>query len=292
MDEGRTTTYKIIILFAILSLFYLNTCFASGEIIYSRQTESYWQLWLMNTDGSNDHQITSTPKDKRTPTVSMDGKKICYRSGNGELFTIDINGNNEQRILTQFNQMMDPSFSPIEDKLAFARISPRVSDTSQVWIARPSGEEAQILSQKAKLNYHPVFSPDGKKILFIRSQGKGIHDLCLFDIKTRQESLLTDSQSFNSWASFSKDGKTILFASNRENKDYDIYTMNAEKKKITRLTHEKGLDIEPVYADNEKKIIFVSNRSGQQQIWSMTTEGKDIKQLTSENESIEPAIIP
>ena len=60
------------------------------------------QIWVMNADGSNKHQLTtdSRPKDQ-VPDWSPDGSKIAFASGgfgDGQIWVIDANGTNQHQL--------------------------------------------------------------------------------------------------------------------------------------------------------------------------------------------------
>jgi Tol biopolymer transport system component len=63
-----------------------------------------WDIFVMNADGSNPRPVTSTAASNDwMPFWSPDGKWLVYVSdqdGNNELYIMDINGQNQQRLTT------------------------------------------------------------------------------------------------------------------------------------------------------------------------------------------------
>jgi Tol biopolymer transport system component len=85
------------------------------------------ELFLMNTDGSNQHQITHLGGANFGPSWTPDGKKIIFssnylspRSGNFDLFLINPDGSRLEQLT--FEESFDgfPEFSPDGKKLIWA----------------------------------------------------------------------------------------------------------------------------------------------------------------------------
>ena len=76
----------------------------------------------------------------------------------------------------------------------------------------------------------------------------------------------------------SPDGKTIVF-------DLlgDLYTMPITGGRATRFTSGMAFDAQPRYSPDGKKIAFVSDRSGGDNVWTISTDGKDTTQITQGN---------
>ena len=67
------------------------------------------EIYLMNSDGSNQHRLTNTPKDEQAPTWSPDGRRIAFvsiRNGNSDIYVMDADGGEVTRL----------TFDPAEDK--------------------------------------------------------------------------------------------------------------------------------------------------------------------------------
>src|SRR3712207_9375891 len=55
-----------------------------GKIIYGSTASGKEDVWLMNADGSNQKQLTTTPGANFEPTVSEDGRTMVYVSKTAE----------------------------------------------------------------------------------------------------------------------------------------------------------------------------------------------------------------
>lgn len=61
---------------------------------------------------------------------------------------------------------------------------------------------------------------------------------------------------------------------------YEIYISDLKGNIVQQLTDNNYYDAEAVVSPNGDKILFTSNRSGDLELWTMTLEGKDPKQIT------------
>lgn len=87
----------------------------------------------------------------------------------------------------------------------------------------------------------------------------------------------TFTTSKGTWISLdvSPDGQTIVF-------DLlgDLYTMPVTGGKATRLTSGISHDMQPRFSPDGKRVVFVSDRSGDDNVWTVTLDGRDTVQIS------------
>jgi uncharacterized protein YjdB len=98
----------------------------------------------------------------------------------------------------------------------------------------------------------------------------------------------------NVQASYSPDRTRIVYSSDKGTTgNFDIWIADADGLNTQRLTNEPGLDNSPAWAPDGKHILFTSARSGHNQIYQMTTQGTDVRPVTTGAAATqEPAISP
>ena len=63
---------------------------------------------------------------------------------------------------------------------------------------------------------------------------------------------------------------------------YDIYVASLNGKIKSKLTNNPGYDAEATVSPKGDRIVFTSMRSGDLELWTMKTDGSDLKQITKE----------
>lgn len=136
---------------------------------------------------------------------------------------------------------------------------------------------------------YPVFSPDGKKILF-QSNRTDNWEIYVMNADASGLSQLTKNSADDATPVWSPDGSKIVFASERDG-DSEIYLMNADGTEQKRLTNTPGDDSHPHWSPDGLRLIFNSARTtpdlkadwGRQfhEIFTMKADGSDVKQISN-----------
>lgn len=141
-------------------------------------------IYVMRVDGTNMRRITSFPGDAgvdTAPRFSPNGRRIVFTryldEGAGErgsLFTIRSDGSHERRVTPETVSAGDADWSPNGRWLVFEADSD-VSYRGGIFKIRPDGSRLRDLTRNDGAlagSADPVWSPDGRKILFLSARRK------------------------------------------------------------------------------------------------------------------------
>lgn len=134
-----------------------------GKILYGATLNGNMDVWMMNTDGSQNRQITTEEAADSMPVVSADGQNIFFisnRSGKRNLWRMKIDGS-EQKQLTDETSINSPSISA-DGKTIFYTALDKMKLTPYLYRISSEGGESVQLNSTATL--FPQISPDGKFI--------------------------------------------------------------------------------------------------------------------------------
>lgn len=125
---------------------------------------------------------------------------------------------------------------------------------------------------------HPMWSPDGAKIVFESNSDKHYQVFVMNSDGTGVTKLTNDPAGFVGppWLdaaepAWSPDGKWIVFRKvvDRAATNMKIFVMRPDGSGLLRLTDSASLDLNPRWSPDGRKIVFQSNRSGNYDIYAI-----------------------
>jgi serine/threonine protein kinase len=126
-------------------------------------------IWIQQIGGGEPIRLTQDPSDDYDPAFSPDGTRIVFRSerDHGGIYLVSMTGGEAQLFA---RGGFGPRFSPDGKWIAYWTGSPGsgfVPGSSQIYLKALSGGAPQPFHPEFSANFWPIWSPDGKQVLFV-----------------------------------------------------------------------------------------------------------------------------
>lgn len=241
------------------------------------------QIYMMNTDGSDQHMVSTGQGRTTCSYFFKDGKRILYAS-------------------THTGGKDCPPRPDYSKGYVWA-----IYPTYDIFTANPDGTDVKQLTDSPGYDAEATVSPDGKKIVFTSTRD-GDLDLYSMDIDGKNVKRLTTELGYDGGAFFSPDGKWIVFRAyhpktEQEIKEYkellaqnlirpstlEIWIMKADGTGKRQITSNGAANFAPFFYPNGKRIIFASNyetdkkttvSQGNFELWAVDIDGKNLERIT------------
>jgi Tol biopolymer transport system component len=71
--------------------------------------------------------------------------------------------------------------------------------------------------------------------------------------------------------------------------DFEVYTVLLSGEGHLRLTERAGPDTGPAWSADGTRIAFISNRDGPRDVYTMASDGSDVRRVTTDAGALQPA---
>ena len=261
----------------------------NGIIAFYADWDGNPEIYTLHADGSGLARLTEDPASDDSPAISPDGKRIAFLTARHdpaprfpnfkyELYVMDIDGGNPQRLTTTDAAEDHPAWSPDGSRILFDA-DYDADGFAEIYTIQPDGSDLTRLTSNPANDQFADWSPDGKTIAF-SSYRNGNWDIYVMNADGSDQRPLTDSTKWELFPAWSPDGTHIAFNGMVPGTgNTDVFVMNADGTNMVQLTTNPGFDENPTWSPDGKQIAFQTRRDGNFEIYVMNADGTDQRPL-------------
>ncbi len=267
---------------------------AETKIYFVSTRSGSKEIWSMDYDGQNQHQITHLGSISLSPRISPDNSRIAFstldRAGWAiRMFSLDLGRMVSFPGGSAGGSNLSPAWSSDGSKIAFS--SSRSGD-SEIWVADASGGNLHRVTSLAGPNVSPVWNPRTNAQLAFVGGRTSEPQIYTMDQDGSNVQRMTDS-GYAVSPSWAPNGGYLTFSWNRkygpgDPGGQDIYLFELATMHWLQLTHESGSNDFPSWAPDGRHIVFQRTVGRHAQIWTMLADGTHQQQLTRAGDNSMP----
>lgn len=244
------------------------------------------EVYIADYDGENQRRVTTNRSLNINSVWSPDGRSLAYtsyRRGPPNIFIANIYEGTGGELTKGVGQSWLPSFSPDGTRIAFSSTR---DGNPEIYIANRDGSSLRRLTNHPAADISPTWSPTGLQIAFTSDRtgtpqiyAMGTDGLGLQRITT---------ESYADRPTWSPAPYNEIAYASRSGSGNDIKVRDLASGQVRQLTFGEGTNESPAFAPNGRHLAFMSTRTGRSQIFTVTRDGRDLRQVTRTGSNYQP----
>jgi tol-pal system beta propeller repeat protein TolB len=249
----------------------------TNSIVFVSDRTMTDQIWVMDADGSNQRQLTTSSEQKYRPVFSPDGRKIAYTAGLIEaggasrIHIMNSDGTEDTEFVGGPWVDFSPSWSPDGTQLAFT--STRDGD-NEIYVMNVDGTHVTNLTKNPRSDYVPSWSSASGNILFTSSRGSESTPNIYVMSSTGAS---VDSVTIGLNAEWSPTGSKFLFVRSGQ----IFVSASTYGSSVTDIAPTRVAFGVPRWSPDEHRIAFATTGDRGNEIWTINAaDGSDPQRVS------------
>jgi Tol biopolymer transport system component len=257
----------------------------NGKIAFVSDADGTRQIYLVNADGSEREQLTTSSVDlfqeSFGPAWSPNGKLIAYghadETGASGVWVMRADGSDQHALI---EDGFAPAWSPDGTTIAFVRTNEDTGN-DELWLASASGKDAKKLCGSADAGFEsPAWTADGKQILYSRD-GELVSAAPGAAVNCTAADLGSGDDPNAAW------NGAIVFDRLGDSGNRALF-VKPKSGDVQSLTGEESDNYEAVWSPDGKKLVFVTDRDGNAEIYVANADASGAVNITNDPPESDP----
>jgi TolB protein len=185
-----------------------------SRIAFASAREGSFDIFVMNSDGTETTRLTSSKENDQHPTWSPDGSRIAFSrfSDVDHLYVMNADGTGARRLTDDdLTAEAEPSWSPDGRWIAYSHRASG-SDSREIWVVRPDGSGRRGVTKLDAKSFTPTWDPDSKRLAFASNHDASLYGIFTVGVDGTDVQQVVSSTTDAYEPAWSPDGAEIAFS--------------------------------------------------------------------------------